>query len=75
VACSLLDTHHDITWFDVPVNEFLLVHGSQTSSDLRRDFERQLHLDPALAFDEFFERFSLYERFTRTSFAIRCSPT
>ena len=49
---SLLETHHDVAWFDVPVNQLLLVDCSQTGSDLRRDFERQLYLEPAGAFDE-----------------------
>jgi hypothetical protein len=39
-AC-LLQTDHDIAWFDVPVNEVLLMHGSQSSGDLRNDFQRQ----------------------------------
>ena len=46
-SASLLDIHHDVAWFDVPVNELLLVHRSQTGGDLRRDFERQLYLEPA----------------------------
>ena len=43
------------------MNELLLVHRSQTGSDLRGDFERQLYVQSAGAFDEFFERFSLYK--------------
>jgi hypothetical protein len=35
------------------VNELLLVHRYQTGSYLRRDFERQLYLKLARAFDEF----------------------
>src|SRR5271157_2323169 len=27
---SVLQAHHDVAWFDVPMNEFLLVHCSQT---------------------------------------------
>ena len=50
-----------LLWFDVPVNELLLVHRSQTGGDLRRDFQRQLHLKPAGAFDKVLERFPLYK--------------
>src|SRR6516165_616146 len=32
---SLFQAHHDVAWFDVPMNELLLVHGSQTGGDLR----------------------------------------
>jgi hypothetical protein len=39
---ALLDIHHDVAWFDVSVNEFLSVPGS----NLGCDFERQLHLKP-----------------------------
>ena len=28
------------------MNQLLLVHRSQTGGDLRRDFERQLYLEP-----------------------------
>jgi hypothetical protein len=57
----LLDIHHDVAWFDVSVNELLLVDRSQTGGDLRRDFERQLYLNLAGAFDEMLERFALYK--------------
>src|SRR6516225_6649030 len=30
----ILQTYHDVTWFDVPVNEVLFVHRSQTGSHL-----------------------------------------
>ena len=43
------------------MNELLLVHRSQTSSDLRRDFQRQLYLEPAGAFNEILERLPFYE--------------
>jgi hypothetical protein len=46
-SAPLLDAHHDVTRFDVAMNELLLVDRSQPGSGLRRDFERQLHLDPA----------------------------
>ena len=44
-----------------PVDELSLVHGSQTSSDLRHDFQRQLCLETARAFDEVPERLPLYK--------------
>src|SRR5208283_5465829 len=44
-----------------PMNEFLLVHRSQTGSDLRQDFQRQLCLELAGAFNETLQRFPLYE--------------
>jgi hypothetical protein len=43
------------------VNQVLFVYGSQPSSDLRHDLQRQLYLKSTGASDEFFERFSLYE--------------
>ena len=46
-SASLLEVRNDIAWFDVPVNELLLVHGSQTGGDLRRNFQRRLYLKPA----------------------------
>jgi hypothetical protein len=46
-SAPLLDTHHDVTRFDVPMDELLLVHRNQTGSNLRRDFQRHLHLKPA----------------------------
>jgi hypothetical protein len=45
----------------MPLNEFLLVHRGQTGGHLRCNFERQFHLDPTGAFDEFFERFPFYK--------------
>ena len=56
---SLLDIHHDVAWFDVPVNELLFVDRSQTGSDLGRDFQRHLYLQPPGAFDQFLQRFPL----------------
>src|SRR5271165_5560606 len=32
---SLLQAYHDIAWFDIPMNELLLVDGTQTGSHLR----------------------------------------
>jgi len=32
-SAPLLDTHHDVAWFDVPVDEFLFVDRSQTGGD------------------------------------------
>jgi hypothetical protein len=60
-SASVLQAHHDVTWFDVAVNEFLLVDRGQTLGDLRRHFQRQLHLDPARALDEILERFPFYK--------------
>ena len=48
-SASLLQTHHDVAWFDVPVNELLFVHRSQTGGDLRRNFQRQLYLKPTVS--------------------------
>jgi hypothetical protein len=45
-TASLVQAYHDVAWFDIPVNEFLFVHRRQTGSDLGRDFQRQLYLDP-----------------------------
>jgi hypothetical protein len=47
-CCSapLLETDHDVAWFDVPMNQLLLVDRSQTSSHLYRDFECQIYLEP-----------------------------
>src|SRR6516162_4111321 len=60
-SASLFQAHHDVAWFDVPMNELLLVDRSQPGSDLRGDFQRQLYLKPTGASDEFFECFSLHE--------------
>ena len=58
LGCPVLARGESVT--HGPCNRFiLLVHRSQTGGDLRRDFERQLHLEPTGAFDEFFERFPL----------------
>src|ERR1700730_6694706 len=43
------------------MHEALFVHCGQTGSDLRRDFQRQLYLKPAGAFDEILEGFPLYK--------------
>ena len=43
------------------MNQLLLVHRYQTGGDLRRDFERQLNVEPAGTSDEILERFPLYE--------------
>ena len=32
--------HHDVAWFDVPMNQLLLVHRCQTGGDLHRNFQR-----------------------------------
>src|SRR5271166_715894 len=43
---SILQAHYDVARFDVPVDEVLFVHRSQTDGDLRRDFECQLYPEP-----------------------------
>src|SRR5271166_4020819 len=60
----LLQAHHDVAWFNVSVNELLLVHRGQTGSHLRRDFEHQLHIDPARALDEMLKGFP-FDKFHR----------
>jgi hypothetical protein len=49
---SIFQGHNDVAWFDVPMNELLLMHCGQTGRDLSREFQRQLHLKMAGAFDE-----------------------
>src|SRR4030095_7969543 len=60
-SALLLKAYHDITWFDVPVNELFLVNRSQTGGDLGRDVQSQLYLKPARALDEILQGFSLYK--------------
>src|SRR4029077_3213213 len=60
-SAFVLEVHHDIARFDVPVNEALLVHCSQTGGDLRRNFQRQLYVNAARASDEVLERFPLHK--------------
>ena len=55
----MLQAHHDVAWFDVPMNELLLVHRSQTGGDLSRDFQRQFYFKPTGAFDQALQRLSL----------------
>src|SRR6516164_174930 len=57
----ILQTHHYVTRFDVPMNEVLFVHRSQPGGHLRCNFQRQLHFDPSQASDEMLKGFSLYE--------------
>src|SRR5580704_15898286 len=57
----LLDTHHDVAWFDISVDEVSLVHRSKTGGCLRHNFQRQLHLQSAGAFDKVLERFPLHK--------------
>ena len=45
----ILQTHHDVTRFDVPVNEVLFVHRSQPGGHLRCNFQRQLYLRVGLS--------------------------
>src|ERR1700746_4017369 len=57
----ILQTHHDVTRFDVPVNEILFVHRSQPGGNLRRDSERQLYVKSAGTFNKMLQRLALYE--------------
>ena len=57
----LLQAHHDVAWLDIPVDKVLFVNRSQTGGDLCRDFQRQLYLEPAGAFDEILKRFPFYK--------------
>ena len=43
------------------MHHLLLVHSSQTCSDLAGDFQGPHRLDPAGAFDQVLERLSLYK--------------
>jgi hypothetical protein len=54
-------THHYVGGFYVSVDELLLMHRSQTGSDLRHNFQRQLHFDSPRASDEMLESLSLHE--------------
>src|SRR5271166_6270980 len=60
-SAPLLDTHHDVAWFDISVDEVSLVHRSKTGGCLRHNFQRQLHLQSAGAFDKVLERFPLHK--------------
>src|SRR4029077_15204517 len=60
-TAPLLDTHHDVAWFDVSVDELLLVDRSQTGGDLRRDFQRQLYVEPAGPSYKVLQRFPLHK--------------
>src|SRR5271166_5184608 len=57
----LLQPHHDVCRLDITVDKVLFVNCGQTGSHLRCNFQRQFYVQSAGAFDEFFERFSLYE--------------
>jgi hypothetical protein len=50
-----------LTTVDIAVNEVLFVHGSQTGGHLRRNFQRQLHLNPTRTSDEMLKGLSLDE--------------
>jgi hypothetical protein len=52
---------HDVSRFDIPVDEFLFVNGLQAGSDLGNNLECQLHLEATGSLNEFFECFSVYE--------------
>ena len=49
------------------------MHGSQTGGDLRRNFQRQLYLKPARAFNEILQRFSL-DKLHRVEVILAASP-
>ena len=55
------------------MHEALFVHCGQTGSDLRRDFQRQLYLKPAGAFNEILERFPL-DKLHRVEVILTGSP-
>jgi hypothetical protein len=56
-AC-VSQTHHDIRWFDVPVNKLLLVNCGQTSCELSCNLQRESNLQPTRASDEALEGLS-----------------
>ena len=58
---SLLQTHHDVARFDIPVNELPLVNGSQTGGDLRPNFQHHPYHEPNGALDKILKRFALYK--------------
>ena len=66
--------HHYIGGFDVPVNKVLFVHRSQTGGDLHRDFQRELYLQPAGAFDEVLAVSALPQTPSRKSSSDRFCP-
>ena len=55
----LFQHHHDVCWLDIPVDQIPFVNRAQSSSQLRRDFERQLYFQSTGALDEIPKRFSL----------------
>ena len=58
-AAFVLQAHHDVSRFDIPVDEILFVNGLQPGSDLGDNFQRQLDLQPAGALDQAFQRLAL----------------
>src|SRR3979490_3382364 len=61
-SASLLQTHHDVARFDIPVNELLLVNGSQTGGDLPPNFQHHPYHEPNGALDKILEHFALFRR-------------
>jgi hypothetical protein len=57
----VLNAHNDIAWLDVPVNELLLVHRSQTGADLHRNLQSALYFKRSRALDEAVESFPLHK--------------
>src|SRR5271165_4932925 len=49
---SLVQAHHDVGWLDVAMYEILLVQCRQTGSNLGRNFQGQLYVQSARAFNE-----------------------
>src|SRR5271166_6478269 len=60
-TAAILQTHHDVSRFDVPVNKVLFVNCGQSGSRLRCNFERKLYFESSGAFNEIFECFSLHK--------------
>src|SRR6516165_8858060 len=60
-SAVILQTHHYVTWFDVPVNEALFVHRSQPSGHLCCNFQCQLRFNPSRASDETLKSLSIHE--------------
>src|SRR5271165_1279452 len=60
-GASILKAHHDVAWFDVPMNELLFVHRSQTGGDLGRNFQCEFHIKPAGTFDQTLQRLAFHK--------------
>src|SRR5271157_707354 len=60
-AVPVLQTHHNVSRLNIPVDELLFVYCSKPASDLGGNFQRQLYLQPAGTFDQVLKRFSLHK--------------